>query len=119
MPRPCSPSGTWPALPPRQVRPGLAQRVLQVGHLAGQAHVGHRLGHQVRQLGPLLGGQPGHHPFLRGGPAGERVDQLLDRLRVVREELAVLVHELAEPLVGVLAAVVRVDELRTGRRPCP
>jgi hypothetical protein len=32
------------------------------------------------------------------------------RLRVVGEELAVLVHELAELLLGVLAPVVRVDE---------
>ena len=102
--------GHLAALAPRQVGPGLAQRVLQVGHLAGQPHVRHRLGHQVGQLGPLLGREPGHHAFLGGRPAGEGVDQLLDRLRVVREELPVLVHELAEPLVGVLAAVVRVDE---------
>ena len=72
--------GHLPALAPRQVGAGLAEGVLQVGHLAGQPHVGHGLGHQVRQLGALVGREPGHHPFLRGRPAGEGVDELLDRL---------------------------------------
>ena len=41
--------------------------------------------------------------------ASESISSSIDS-RVVREELAVLVHEVAELLVGVLAAVVRVEE---------
>ena len=46
-----------------------------------------------------------------GLPAGERVDQLVDVLGVLREQVAVLVHELAEPVLGVLAAGVRGEQL--------
>ena len=83
--------GHLPALAPAAGRagPGAARRCRCAISLA-RPSVAHRLGHQVGQLGALLGGQAGHHPFLGGRPAGQRVDQLLDRLRVVREELPVL-----------------------------
>ena len=44
-----------------------------------------------------------HHPLRRRRPPGQRVDQLVEILRVVGEELAVLGHELVELLLGVLA----------------
>ena len=42
---------------------------------------------------------------------GQRVHQLVDVLRVLGEEVAVLVHEVGELLVGVLAAPVRLQQL--------
>ena len=48
----------------------------------------------------------------RGGPAGQRVDELLEVLRVVGEEVAVLLHELVELLLGVLAARVGLEHRR-------
>ncbi len=50
----------------------------------------------------LLGGR---------GPPGERVDQLVEIGRVLREEVAVLLHELLELLLRVLAPGVGVEHL--------
>src|SRR5664279_4736806 len=88
---------------PVQVRAALSQRPLQRAHLPSEIHVGHRGCHEVRQLGALFGGERGQQPLGGGGSSGEGVDQLFQVLRVVREEVAVGVHELGEPLVGVLA----------------
>ena len=55
------------------------------------------------QLRALLGGHRVHHPLGGGRPLGQGVDQLVDVLRVLGEEVAVLVHEVGEVLGGVLA----------------
>ena len=90
-----------------EARPQRPQVVGQLRHLRGQVGVGHRVAHQLAELLALLGRQRRHHPVGGGLPAGQRVDQLVDVLRVLREQVAVLVHELPEPVLGVLAARVR------------
>ena len=57
---------------------------------AARPDVLHRLRHQAGELGPLLGRQRVISRCGRGRPAGEGVDELLEVLRVVREEVAVL-----------------------------
>ena len=90
-----------------------AQR-LQVGiELAQLCHKlrrAERLGGELHQFRPLLGGHGAQHPLGGGRALGQRVDQLLDRLRVLREELAVFGHELLEVRVRVLATAVLVEE---------
>ena len=83
-----------------------AQVVRQLSHLRGQVGIGQRLLHQLGELLALLGAERVHHPLGGGLPTGQRVDQLLDGLRLLREELAVLVHELGERVGGVLVAGV-------------
>ncbi len=90
--------GAVPVLPRTQP---LQQRV-QRGQLLADAGVAERLLRQRRQLGALLVAHRVHHPLRRGGPGGQRVDQLVDVARVLREELAVLGHELVEAARGVL-----------------
>ena len=97
-PRPsgCSPSGTCAALPPAAGRAGpgggpscrcdisLARPMSAIACAIRSASSARCSGERLR-----------HQRSLRGGPAGERVDQLLEDLRVLREEVAVLVHEVA------------------------
>ena len=85
--------------------------LVEPGELLGQPRVAEGLLHEALELGALLGRQRVHHPLGRGGPLGEQVDQLVGGLRVLREELAVLGHELAELLRGVLAAGVRLEQV--------
>ena len=66
---------------------------------------------ELGELGPLLGGHRGEHPLGGGGPRCEGVDQLVDVLRVLGEELAVLLHELAELLSRVVATGVRREQV--------
>jgi hypothetical protein len=84
----------------------MPQVVGELRHLRGEVGVGHRLAHQLAELLALLGPQGGHHPVGRGLSSGEGVDQLVDVLGVLREHLAVLVHEVGEAVGGVLAARV-------------
>ena len=63
------------------------------------------------QLGALVGRQAVAEPLRGRGPLGQRVQQLVHVLRVLREELAVLVHEVIEVLLGVLAAGVLVQQI--------
>src|SRR5437763_1705007 len=79
-----------------------AQLVGQPSHLRGETAVLHHLHHQLRELCLLLRGQGVHQPLGGGGPAGERVDELLERLWVVGEEVAVALHEVSELLRRVL-----------------
>ncbi len=87
------------------------QVVGELGQLAAQRAVAERLVHQVLQLLALLRAQRPHQALGRGGLPGQGVDQLVDVLRVVREELPVLVHEVTERVVGVLAAGVLLQQL--------
>ena len=73
-----------------ELGPAGAQRVAERGHLRRQAGVLHGLGHQVGQLLALLVGQRVEQPLGRLHPPDERVDQLLQVRRVVREHVAVL-----------------------------
>ncbi len=66
-----------------------------------------RLLGQLHQLGPLLGGHRVHHPLGGRGPGREQVDQFLGVLRVLREVVPVLAHELTELLGRVLPCRVR------------
>ena len=75
------------------LRPPGAQRVGQPGHLRGQPSVLQRLLHQRGQLVPLPVGERAEQPLRGGGPADQRVHQLLEVARVLREHLAVAVHE--------------------------
>ena len=100
-----------PRLPLAELGPPLAQRVAERGQLRRQARVLHRGGHQVRELLALLIGERLEQPLGGLHPAGERVDQLFQVLRAVREHVAVLAHELVEVLLGVLAPGVGVEHL--------
>ena len=99
------PLGAAPVL----ARPQRAQVVVERGQRLHQLGRAERLLGQGHQLGALLGRHRVHHPLRRGGPLGERVEELVDVLGVLREEVAVLVHELGEHLVGVLAEPVRLE----------
>ena len=94
---------------PVQVGPARAQLVAEVAHLGSQVEVGQRLVHQLAELGALLRSQAVHHPLGGRGAAGEGVDQLLEVLRLVREQVAVRVHERVEVGLRVLAAGVGVE----------
>ena len=54
------------------------------------------------QLGTLIRAQAVAEPLRGRRPLGQRIQQLLDILRVLRKELAVLVHEVVKILLGVL-----------------
>ena len=90
--------------------PQRPERVGELGHLQLEAHVLHRLLHELAQLGPLLARQRAHHPLGGRLTAGERVDELVDVLGVLGEEVAVLVHELGEVAGGVLATRVLLQQ---------
>jgi len=99
------------AAAPLQVGPQGTQVVGQLGQLPAQRAVAERLVHQLLQLLALLRAQRAHQPLGRRRLPGQRVDQFLDVLRVFREELAVLLHELGERVVGVLAAGVLAEQV--------
>ena len=77
---------------------------VELGQRLHQVRRPERLLGQRVQLVALLLGHRVAHPLGGGGALGERVEQLVDVLRVLGEEVAVLVHELAELLGRVLAA---------------
>ena len=68
------------------------------------------LGQRI-QLGALVGGQAVAEPLRRRRALGQRVQQLLHVARVLRKELAVLVHEVIEVLLGVLTAGMLVQQV--------
>ena len=104
-PRPCPSgcrrgTGRCPASP----RPGAGPAAARpAGERLGEPRVAERLLRQLHQLVALASAHRVEHPLGGGGPGGEQVDQLLGVLRVLREELAVLGHELVELRGGVLA----------------
>ena len=89
---------------PVQLRPPGPERVGEPGHLGRQARVLHRVRHQLGEFFALLVTERAQQPFRRGHPADQRVEQFLEVLRMVREHVAVLLHEPVEISLGVLAA---------------
>ncbi len=87
-----------------------AQVVVELAELGHELRRAERLGGQAHQLLPLLPGHGLQHPLGCCGALGEGVDQLLDRLRILGKELAVLGHKVLEVRVGVLAAPVFVEQ---------
>jgi hypothetical protein len=57
---------------------------------------------QLAQLLPLLWAERCHQPHAGGLTARQRIDQLLDCLRVFTEELAMTLHEVSELVSRVL-----------------
>ncbi len=98
-------------LAPAEVRTGGPQRLLQPGQLGRHAHVRHGGRHEVGQFLALLWGQSRHQPRGGRGAARQRVDQLFQRLRVLREEVAERTHEVLESGVGVFATGVGLDHV--------
>ena len=91
---------------PVQLRAPGPERVGEPGHLGRQARVFQRVRHQLGELLALLVTERAQQPLGRGHPADQRVDQFLEVLRMVREHVAVLLHELVEVRLGMLAAGV-------------
>ena len=104
------------AVEPLRAAPVLAgaQRLqvgVELGQRLHQLRRPERLRGELHQLLALLGAHRVEHPLRGGGPLGQRVEQLVDVVGALREEVAVLVHELLEVLVGVLAALVLLQQL--------
>ncbi len=94
-----------------QIRPPGPQGIGQPGHLGGQPRVLHGLGHQVGQLTALVLAERFEQPLRRLHPADQRVDQLLQVGRGIREHIPVLGHEVVEVLLLVLAPRVVLEHL--------
>jgi hypothetical protein len=91
---------------PVQLRAPGPERVGEPGHLGRQARVFQRVRHQLGEFLALLVAERAEQPLGRGHPADQRVDQFLEVLRMVREHIAVPLHELVEVRLGMLAAGV-------------
>ena len=83
-------------LAPALLREQLAEVAAQLVHLPAQVHVAEQLVGQLLQLRPLLGRHRVEHRLHRRHPPGELLEQLVERLRVLREEVPELLHELVE-----------------------
>ncbi len=81
-----------------------AQVLAQLVHLPAQVHVVHQLVHQLLELRPLLGRHRVEHGLHGRHPLGHDLEQLVERLRVLGEEVAEALHELLEPRILALLA---------------
>ena len=88
-----------------------AQVVVELGEGLHQLRAAEGLCCQGIELVALLLRHRVAHALRSGRALGEGIHQLVDVLRVLREEVAVLVHEVGEVLVGVLTATVLVQQL--------
>ena len=68
----------------------LAQVAAQLVHLPAQVHVAEQLVGELLQLRPLLGRHRVEHRLHRGHALGDLLEQLVEVLRVLREEVPVL-----------------------------
>ena len=96
-------------LVPALLREQLAQVTAELVHLPAQVHVVEQLVGQLLQLGPLLGRHRVEHRLHRRHPLGQLLEQLVERLGVLREEVAELLHELLE--AGILALLAALEHL--------
>ena len=87
------------------------QVVVELGERLHQLRRAECLRGQGVELVALLLGHRVAHPLGSGGALGQRVEQLVDGAGVLREEVAVLGHELVELLGGVLTAAVRSEQV--------
>ncbi len=104
---------------PREVGAAGVQGLAEAGHLLAQAGLSQRLVDQPLQLLALLRGHGREHPLGRGGPAGQDVDQLFEIAGILRKEFPMLLHELVEIILGVLAAGVSVQHVVQIRHHLP
>ncbi len=103
---------------PVLARPQRPQGGVENGDLLGDAGIAECLPDQLGQFGLLLGGHRVQHALRRGGPGGERVDQLVGITRILREEFAVLGHEFGELRFDVLApCMCREKVVQVGQHP--
>ena len=78
-------------------------------HLPPQIHVAEQLVGELLQLSPLLGRHRVEHRLHRRHALGQLLEQLVECLRVLREEVPVLLHELLE--ARILAALTPLEHL--------
>ncbi len=90
-------------LAPARARHRLAQVAGQALHLPAQVHVLEQRVGQRLELLALLGRQRAPHRLGRRHPLGQLLEQLVEGGRVAREHVAVLLHELLEGRVELLA----------------
>ncbi len=84
---------------PLLARKGPLQVSRKTIDLPGKVHIAQNLVHQLLQLRPLAGCHRREHR--RGGrhPSGKLFEELVEVLRITREQLTVLLHELLETRV--------------------
>ena len=84
------------SLAPTHLRERLAQVLAELLHLPAQIHVFHQLIAEGLELGPLLGRHRVEHLLGGGHLLGHLLEQLIERLGIVGEEVAELLHEVLE-----------------------
>ncbi len=99
-------------LPPPLLREQLSEVAAELVHLPAQVHVAEQLVGELLQLRPLLGRHRVEHRLHRGHPPGELLEQLVERLGVLREEVPELLHELLE--TRILAPLAALEHLVEG-----
>ena len=102
--------GTLPA----GVGHGTLEVLGQALHLPAQVHVLEHGLHELAQLGLLLGAERVPHGLGGGHALGQLLEELVERLRVAREHVAVLLHELLEAGIELLPAFALLEHLVEG-----
>ena len=96
---------------PAHLREQLLEVAAELVHLPAQVHVlEQRLG-QPLQLRPLLGRHRVHHRLHGRHALGHDLEQLVEGGGVLREEVAVALHELLEGRLGVLAGLLHGEQV--------
>ena len=106
---------------PAGVGHGALEVLGQALDLPAQVHVLEHRVHQAAQLGLLLGAHGVPHRLGGGHALGQLLQQLVEVLRVAREHVAELRHELLEAGVEVVAALALLEHgvrARRRRRAC-
>ena len=96
---------------PAHLREERLQVARQLLDLPPQIHVLEELLGQALELRPLLGRHRVEHRLHRGHALRHDLEQLVERLRVLGEEVAVAVHELLERRLRVLAPLAHLEQL--------
>ena len=99
------------ALVPTHLGEELLQVLAELVGLPAQVHVLHELVGEALELRPLLGRHRVEHRLHRGHALRHDLEQLVEGLRVLREEVPVALHELLERLLRVLALLAHLEEL--------
>ena len=96
---------------PAGVGHGALEVLGQALDLPAQVHVLEHGLHQLAELGLLLGAERVPHRLGGRHALGQLLEQLVEGLRVAREHVAVLGHELLEARVELLAALALLEHL--------